>query len=194
MLNRGTCSNSQCVWRRKTCLKILLEAASEILQWSLQDHFLETLKHRVNLPRFLSLLSLHFPFRARNGGGKRISWFSPVAPVVMYKHSESPKSFYLFRSQRKPPNCDIFREKYVHTMQRDCFHRLNLLPALQPASHFDSATQAVPTHGVKLEHFQGNVLKSKNVPKVAQWPNTPKLIPNFAWKCCFLNVVNVLWL
>lgn len=72
--------------------------------------------------------------------------------------------------------------------------RLNLLPTLQPTSHFDSVTQAVPTHGVKLKHFQDNVLKCKNVLKVAQRPNTPKLIPNVAWKCWFLNVGNVLQL
>lgn len=92
---------------------------------SCNDHFRgrETLKHPVNLPRFLSL---HFPFRARNGGGKRISCgFSPVVHVVVYKHSESPKSFYLFRSQRKPSNCDVSKEKCVHTMQWDCFHHLN---------------------------------------------------------------------
>lgn len=51
---------------------------------SCNDHFKgrETLK----LPR---LLSLQFPFRARNGGEKHISSFPPVAHVVVYKHSKA---------------------------------------------------------------------------------------------------------
>lgn len=64
------------------------------------DHFRgrETLKHPVNLPKFLSL---HCPFRARNGGGKCISCGFPLLLMLWCINAQKAQKAFICFSHKE---------------------------------------------------------------------------------------------
>lgn len=171
-----------------TPVNILLEAVTEILHSSFRGK-----RSPKTSSESAKVLSLHFQFRARDGGEKCITWFTPLLILWCLRSQKALKAFI----------CSSHTEN-LQTMTfsvRNEFIQCNGIAFIIWASFLNCSllltlTQ-LPSSSYswgQLECFQNNRLKSKTTSKAAQSPNAPELISNITWEWFFLHVGNVLWL